>query len=395
MSLFDTVGSLFPSTENLSGLSSSLTNNLANRANNALGGTLGNIAGSAITSVGNLMTTEQQGGGDGDPNSPTLNYLVVIRQEPTSIFTDIRTIKAHIPEEFSIDSRADFDTPFADSLMPDRRIGLALQIAGWAPTVQEMTAQFWKGSHPLDISLNLTLTAWSGPSDITDALFKLKSMVMPTVDPTTGFLKAPGPQLKFNKDAFAKLASDGKTLLSEAPEALKDVTPSATVVGSLTATGATLGAVSGGLPGSVIGGLAGAAIGVISGIVSTVKSAVSNSTGSITAKAKDVAAVPITAAENKVALAAINVGKDLKNLVTVTGKISIYIGKMLYFEDVVITGVSEQYNTILAPDGRPHKCSVTVTAVTRLTPTYENMASIYRATDPLNKGVIGDIKANL
>jgi hypothetical protein len=73
------------------------------------------------------------------------------------------------------------------------------------------------------------------------------------------------------------------------------------------------------------------------------------------------------------------IARAAEKLIDVEGRISIALGKFLYFEDVVIRSVGEAFDIILGPDGRPQKCTVSVTFVTRLTPLAGDVDRMYNS----------------
>lgn len=267
------------------------------------------------------------------------HYRVTISQEP--IVEENRPlvqVVAHLPEEFAVDTQSEYDTPFADGLVQDRRVQTMLQLAGWSPTVQAMTAHFWRGSSPIELNIPMTFFARDGNSNIAAELLKLKSMQLPRVDPATKFLRPPGPRMNLNPEAAKKLFN------------------------------ATVDA------GSAVAGMM-----------------TNNAVGNINQQQP---AGTVIDANDSALDKSMRIGKTFgtefahaaQELITVTGKISIRLGKFLYFKDVVIRGVSDAYNVVLGPDQRPQMLTVTVSAVTRMTPTYEDLIGadgIYQTNDPL------------
>lgn len=266
-------------------------------------------------------------------------YRVTIRQE--AIIEENRPLVeviGHLPEEFNLDTQSEYDTPFADGLVSDRRVQTIMQLAGWSPTVQAMTAHFWRGSSPIEINLPLVFYAKDSTSNITADVLKLKSLQLPRVDKDTKFLRPPGPRMKLNT------------------EAAKRIFNAATSAGSAVAGSMT-----------------------------------NNAVGSTNAQAPAGTSVPAneSALDTSMRIGT-TFGKEFasaaQELVQVNGKISIRLGKFLFFSDVVIRSVSDAYNVILGPDMRPQQMTVTISAVTRMTPTYEDLVGatgIYQTDDPL------------
>lgn len=268
------------------------------------------------------------------PENIPEEYLVVVRQDSitsgTQILTQPLEVRAHLPEEMQVDTQSDYDTPFAEGLIGNRQLQLLAQLAGWSPTVQSMTAHFWKGSSPIEISLPLTLVAQSSGNEITEAVLMLKTMQMPSIDGDTGFLRAPGPRLEIDTAAAKRLW----TTVQEGASAAAGI-----------------------VTGNVIGD--------------------SNAQGTkLPANSSDVEQLSAVGRRFGTEFAA-----SAEGLIKVSGKISISLGKFLYFPDVVIRGVSDMYNITIGHDGLPQRATVTIQAVTRMTPTIKDLPTIYR-TDP-------------
>ena len=266
------------------------------------------------------------------------HYRVTIRQEP--IIDENRPLVeviCHLPEELNLDTQSEYDTPFADGLINDRRVQTIMQLAGWSPTVQAMTAHFWRGSAPIEINLPLVIYATNGYANITGEVLKLKSLQLPRVDPVTKFLRPPGPRMKLNVDAAKRIFNTAASTAS-------------TVAGTLT----------------------------------------NNKIGNDTAQNPGATLDANETAFDATMRIGQSFGKEFasaaQELIDVTGKISIRLGKFLYFNDVVIRSVSDAYNIVLGPDQRPQSIMVTINAVTRMTPTYEDLTGaggIYQTDDPL------------
>lgn len=303
-----------------------------------------------------------------DPTSMLPFHTVTIRQDaiPEEKRGAIQ-VTAYLPEDLTLDTMSNFDTPFADGFINNRMISTALQVAGIIPTTQSMTTQFWTGSSPIDITLPLIITAQRSHEEITSTVLLLKSMQMPRVDPTTKFMRAPGPRIKVSPDYESRL----EQILS---------------------AGGDMGGALGDL-------LSGAASSVMGAFQDKDKSASGlqgeNNSEAEKGETQDAANADKSAVEkvkdfiDKAKQASGQASTAIDGLFIAEGKISITIGHFLHFNDVLIRHVSDQYNIILGPDGRPQKCLVTVSATTRVTPVYEDLVDgqgkrgIYMVPDPL------------
>lgn len=263
------------------------------------------------------------------------NFMVTIRQEPNRTGSKQKTVIGTLPEVITSSTTAEWDTPFADGLLGGGRLQTFLMVSGWVPTVQALTAHFWKGSTPIDLSIPLTLTANSDADDILTDLLTLKSMATPTKEATTGFLRAPGPLLDYNAEQVLPYVKQlGNTVATAGGELI----------------GAVMDKFS--LPNLGFGdnGKRASETQTESSRLDNVKTAIGE-----TVKAAD-------------------------KVLTVTGKISVRLGKFLYFEDVIIRTIDESTDVTLAPDGRPLKTTVTVNFTTRLTPTFEDIIKMHMTT---------------
>lgn len=289
---------------------------------------------SSVTSLTSSITSLSSAS---SPNLLSPLYTVTIQQDAIpQEGRPILTVKAHLPEQLSEETHSEYDTPFADGLIDNRKLQTLAQIAGWSPITQAMTAQFWRGSSPIELQLELVLVAYNSSDEITQTLLALKSMQMPTMDKATHFLRAPGPRLEWN---------------SAAADALWDATKNtATSVGALTL--------------SALGDAAGTPDGT-------------KPDASIMSRLSQIGK---TSGQQMVDAA--------RQLIIPTGKISIRLGTFRYYPDMLIRSVSDQYNIVLGPDGRPQRSTVSVSAMTRETPTFDDLPGIY-CIDNAQTGLIG------
>lgn len=296
-------------------------------------------------------------------------HTVTIRQEAIpSENKGAIVIRCHMPEEVSLDTTAQYNTPFADLLQVSQAKVAILSMAGFYPLTQSMTSQFWSGSAPIQLTLPLTILAYEHYSEVTDNVLLLKSMQVPRVDKQTKTLIPPGPRIKPSKD----FRSNAEKLVATGLASVKDMFDGAVAAGE-----------------QVLEGVGNAVAGLNDGNTSEVSKAAEKAGQGVMNSVMD----SIDKLKSK-----LGAGIDaFEGMFEVQGKISIKLGQFLYFDDVVIEHVSDAYNIVLGPDGYPLKCQVTIQAVTRMTPTYENLVGnkgIYQVPDPTSgKGVGGLISS--
>lgn len=153
--------------------------------------------------------TKQQTGIDAsqsstDPMLTSANrkYLVQITQDQ-----DIQTISSNkqpiivigqVPEEFQMDQQVAWKAPWGAGLAGDGNVADLLAVTmGTRLLAQVQTIQVWQGSgNDVEFSLSIELRAWSDVDrDVMIPLQALASMAVPSVDPSTGWLRSPGPIL--------------------------------------------------------------------------------------------------------------------------------------------------------------------------------------------------------
>jgi len=265
-------------------------------------------------------------------NPPIPEFTVIIRQSPKGKETRTKVVKALLPENFGINTTADWDTPFAGSVLGDGKMALLAQLAGVNPTVQALTAHFWKGAQPTQLSLPLVFVAYSGPEDILRPLVTLKSMATPTKN-NLGFLLAPGPQIDIDYSKLKSAMSGAGDALGKAYQDVKQL--------------------GGNLFQSMLPG-------------STPQPAPGADDGK---KASEAAPASLEAIQKDVAQA----NKAIESMFIVKGKISVQLGKFFILDDVIINSIDENTDVVLDKNGRPLKTTVTVNFTTRVTPTFENL----------------------
>ncbi len=249
-------------------------------------------------------------------------FKITIRQEANSRTNGPeRIVEAALPESIGLNTTSDWNTPFAEGLLGPGKLQTLGQVSGWLPTVQALTAHFWAGSQPIGLSLPITLIAHRSTDEILRKVLMLKAMTMPTKEPTTGFLRAPGPLMELEPEHLwpyaKKVYQAGANLASAAYQGMLDAVPLVDNTSNLDSS--------------------------IDGLRDTLRET--------------------TQAAEK--------------LFKVTGRISIRLGKFLYFSDVVMQSLDEQQDIILAENGRYLKANLTLNFITRTTPTLENMDEMH------------------
>lgn len=155
------------------------------------------------------QATKQQTGIDAsqsstDPHVLTSNkkYLVQIVQDQ-----DIQTISSskspiivngQVPDEFHIDQQAQWKAPWGAGLAGDGNVADLLAVTmGTRLLAQVQTLQVWQGAtNDIEFTVTLELRAWSDVDlDVMIPLQALMSMIVPSVDPSSGWLRSPGPIL--------------------------------------------------------------------------------------------------------------------------------------------------------------------------------------------------------
>lgn len=270
------------------------------------------------------------------------------------------TVKCHMPSEISLDTTAQYNTPFADLIQANPIETAVMSAAGYFPLTQAMTTQFWSGSAPIQLTLPLTIIAWASSDEITRNVLLLKSLQMPRTNGKTKTLIPPGPRIEPSPQFW-----DGASkLLSTGFGAVKDVLNFASnTAENVVEVGANK--------------------------VADVTSGKQTATDALKQGGTEIAKDTMEQAKSTLEQLKTRIGDvhtAVETMFDVTGKISIAIGEFLYFDDMLIEHVSDAYDIVLGPDGRPQQCQVTIQAVTRMTPSYEDLVGakgIYLYPDPL------------
>ena len=236
-------------------------------------------------------------------NSEHPNFAVIIHQETTKGPVDI---VGSLPETIRMDSSSSWEAPMPNGILgmlPGSISGL-LRMYGIKPATQAMTLQVWQGTEGPDMSLDLVFRTYSDPiKDIRAPLLALLKLSTPSVD-SNGVITSPGPAMD--------PAAAGKLVVGAAAM-------TAGIVGSVSEL---VGQVGGSLAAALGNGLG---VGNFSKPEGTTKDP---STQSMSPGALDDLYKSVPSLED--------VKKSIRN------QISIWIGDYLYFDSVVITGVTPE-----------------------------------------------------
>jgi len=150
-------------------------------------------------------------------NNP--NYAVIIKQaaDPSVPGSTGITVTANLPDTFAFDVSADYSAPFAQGLFNNS--GALAQIAavnGKRLTAQALTAQLWQGSNESDLLLDFEFYSENDPvNEVIKPALDLLRLTSPSIDPTTGMLKSPGPRIDLG-DTGAILSALGGQIATTA-----------------------------------------------------------------------------------------------------------------------------------------------------------------------------------
>lgn len=124
-------------------------------------------------------------------------YLVTIQQ---SLASGAVVVTAPMPESFSMDTAASYETALPQSFTNNNAINLVGSVFGTRMAVQALTAQLWKGNSETDLNLMLEFQTEVDPvADVRNPIVNLLKMTMPSTSSSTGLLTSPGPQLDLNQ----------------------------------------------------------------------------------------------------------------------------------------------------------------------------------------------------
>lgn len=131
-------------------------------------------------------------------NNP--NYQVIIQQtaDPAAKTPTGISVVANLPESFAFDSTSNYDTPYAQGIF-GAGANAAAAFTGTRLTTQAQTARIWQGATDSELMLDLEFFAENDPdADVIQKTLNMLRLTAPTIDPQTGMLRSPGPQLVLN-----------------------------------------------------------------------------------------------------------------------------------------------------------------------------------------------------
>lgn len=178
----------------------------------------------ARATLSNAKQSLQSGDSASGSTDPMLlranrKYLVQITQAQ-----DIATIGqqgqpiivvGQAPEELTMDQQVNWKAPWGAGLAGDGTISDLLAVTmGTRLLSQVQTLQVWQGSgNDFDFTVQLEFRAWEDTDrDVMIPLQNLSAMAVPSVDPSTGWLRSPGPIL--DADAVKKIGQGAVSVVS-------------------------------------------------------------------------------------------------------------------------------------------------------------------------------------
>jgi hypothetical protein len=258
-------------------------------------------------------------------------------------------IKAWLPDTFNLDISADYDTPFAQ-LLESGKFQMARNIfraqSGNSLIAQDMTVQVWSGSAPWDFSLPFVFTAdKSAAQDVVLPIKQLAGLITPARN-SAGFLISPGPTV----DVGQAISQFGKGV-SEAMITTGNQMDSKTLQ---------------------YGGQ----------ITEALSEAVDKVAGFITGSKKETTQSPVAQREADRRLRqnqdAEQAGTTTQTSDKIRNRVSLHVGKYMYFPAVIVTSVGKTYNTIFDKTGKPVRATVNVNFRTMVTPVKAELDQMFR-----------------
>ncbi len=238
------------------------------------------------------------------------NYLVTIVRESPQL-----TIQAPLPESFMFDSSAQYEAPFAQGWVPIDSVRNALAAFGRKTTSQALSLQIWQGNQDTDLGLELEFQAEIDPQvEVMQPIADLLTLTTPKADSLAGLMKAPGPHLDLQK--FLGVVVNSGNEKSLALEGAKRIQ-------------------RGGDPNNILERQG-----------STVDGSKSTADGNNQAKPEQ---------SNEASSSATDLIKQ-----SIQGKISIKIGRYMFFDSVVITDIQQTFTNQLDENGFPWHAKVAV-----------------------------------
>lgn len=277
-------------------------------------------------------------------------YQIHVASVTSNVENPVVSVTGFLPEDISVDISSDYTPAFGEGLF-DPNAGLvqkAVRLSGFSGISQEMSVKIWESTQGINLSVPITFIAGEiiggrPINNIIDPVMDLMSLCTPSKNKGDWFLTPPGPKV------VADFAALGKVLKDTA---------------ALSASVALEGASA--MPGTGTAVDAGRAIANKSIDVVSKTTGVDLSTFSLEGVNKQVN--DLQSSWNQM---------DFKNILRFDSKISIYIGDFLYFDNVVVNSVSQNYSMILDEMGNPMRVTVTLNFTTMLSPTIQDLRKIF------------------
>jgi len=253
------------------------------------------------------------------------NYLVLVQQygSPGST-TPAISVTAPVPDQVAFDLQSTYEPLLPQSFTNNSFLKVASAGLGVRLAVQSLTAQLWTGSTTGDLHIPLEFYTENDPiSDVRNQIVNLMKLVTPSISSSTGMMQSPGPQLDFGQ------------LGTAAKDAAGGAFSSITQVGSAGIT--------------------------------AVKNLVTNAFGSSSTNLQPASMIDANSqlpdGTNSTVSKQLTTNPQLgtadywKSLVT--NRISIRVGNYMYFDNVVITGLSQTFiSNFDAQTGLPNHVQV-------------------------------------
>lgn len=274
-----------------------------------------------------------------DTTSTKSKHLVQFIMASDNASKPSTTVVAFLPEEISLDIQSRYATPFGEGLLPmDSFVTKAMRTFGISGVSREMSLKVWEGTDGITVSLPLTFTVMDMhagrkfSTNIVDQILELVAMCAPSKKSGNIFLDPPGPTVVFNTDKVVDVmyTKDSLVTSNESGEQAAQTTND-----SETQTVEVEKPTSG------------------------------------TSKAMKV----VTEGKEKLVRLVQSITESILAFDT---KVSVYLGDFLYFDNVVIDSVSQQYSTIFDKKGQPLYATVNVQFTTMFAPTIEDIREIFK-----------------
>ena len=280
------------------------------------------------------------------------SYLVYIQEFAAAGSTGPAiSITAPIPESVMYDASSSYEMRLPQG--PDKGLlGTVTEAFGMKLAVQALTAKLWSGSTSGAITIPLEFVTESDPiADVRTPIVNLMKLVTPSTNSSSGLLQSPGPQLDFSQ--LVQLAKDAASQIS----------------GIINNTGPGVGQQGSFSSGAILNGLGGLGNPNVTNIqltqTSMINSAVQTPDGTNATLFKNPTQNP-------------SMGTAAYWKSQVSNRISIRIGNYLFFDNVIITHVSQEFmSNFDAVTGLPHHVRVQLTFEPMFMVTQQDLDNIY------------------